>query len=248
MVNGNQLIYVYIDTVTNYVISKGLSVSPFYQSLPKVPTNLLLLDKDATQGEYENHTGFRVVKGTNAVQQFFETQIACQGQKLEWIDFKEIELLKQLSPQEIAELLYIAHAHKPLRSPFYYKLQNDFIYLTHLDGRLNKTYYRQLPIFYESLNRQLTTDFLSALNQKRKVFQRKKTIDSLNKHLMKELIPDLKNGLVFSFEQMEDNGQLYKLPFFLVEDHYKVTNQELVKIPPLGYLEYNLANKNWSLH
>ncbi|MBA5770603.1 hypothetical protein H3285_29620, partial [Escherichia coli] len=69
-----------------------------------------------------------------------------------WIDFEDVELLNQLTPQEVAEMLYLAHTRRHLRSPFYYKLQNNFVYLTREDGRYNKVYYRNLNHFYMLLS------------------------------------------------------------------------------------------------
>ena len=65
-----------------------------------------------------------------------------------------MEFLHQLTPQEIADLLYISHANTHLHSPFFYKLQNNFIFLN-LAQDFTKVYYRKMDDFYQQLSYQL---------------------------------------------------------------------------------------------
>ena len=41
---ATEYIYVHLDSVTNHVLSKGMDINHFQQSLRKIPKNILLLD------------------------------------------------------------------------------------------------------------------------------------------------------------------------------------------------------------
>lgn len=57
-------VYVHIDTTSNAVLTKGLTATDFANSIVHFPQNLLLLDPSASAGEYESHTGLKVIRGT----------------------------------------------------------------------------------------------------------------------------------------------------------------------------------------
>ncbi len=55
-------VYVHIDTTSNAVLTKGLTATDFANSIVHFPQNLLLLDPSASAGEYESHTGLKVIR------------------------------------------------------------------------------------------------------------------------------------------------------------------------------------------
>lgn len=171
---ASEYIYVHLDSVTNHVLSKGITVVDFQQTLKKIPNNILLLNTEKGIGEYETHTGFRIVRDRENVRRFLE-EAGRSEIKYKWVDFENLELLRQLTPVEISELLYIAHAHTHLHSPFYYKLQNNYIYLTLSDG-MNKVYYRYLDQFYNLLGKSIREALESKINEKRNFFQKAKSL------------------------------------------------------------------------
>ena len=115
---ATEYIYVHLDSVTNHVLSKGMDINHFQQSLRKIPKNILLLDAKKGVGEFESHTGFRIIRGRENVRRYLDDCSKFPEKAHKWIDFESIELLRQLTPVEISELLYIAHAHTHLHSPF----------------------------------------------------------------------------------------------------------------------------------
>ncbi|MGE9502105.1 hypothetical protein ACQP3D_27360, partial [Escherichia coli] len=91
-------------------------------------------------GEYESHTGLKVIRGTENIQRFFSSSRNRRGfDELKWIDFTDLTMLKELTPLEISELLYFGHMKTHLHSPFFYKLQNNFVYFD-LNDQLNRIY------------------------------------------------------------------------------------------------------------
>ena len=63
--DGNllDLIYVHIDVTSNAVLSKGITHSDFVRSIVHHPQNLLLLDPSAEAGEYDMHSGLKIIRG-----------------------------------------------------------------------------------------------------------------------------------------------------------------------------------------
>ena len=65
---------------------------------------------------------------------------------MRWIDFTDLTMIKELSALEISELLYLGHMKTHLHSPFFYKLQNNFVYFD-LGDDLLRVYYRYMKNF-----------------------------------------------------------------------------------------------------
>jgi len=80
--------------------------------------------------------------------------------------------LNMLSPQEQAELLYIAHKKEAIRSPFYHHLQNRFVYLSDESEKITKIYFRDM----EDFNHLVANVFTQLISEKTKstAFWRKK--------------------------------------------------------------------------
>jgi hypothetical protein len=243
---ATEYIYVHLDSVTNHVLSKGMDINHFQQSLRKIPKNILLLDAKKGVGEFESHTGFRIIRGRENVRRYLDDCSKFPEKAHKWIDFESIELLRQLTPVEISELLYIAHAHTHLHSPFYYKLQNNFIYLT-LPDAMSKVYYRYLDQFYALLSRTLTSALAEKMNEKRSFFQKPQTIEPIPTCLINELVPYLKEGALFSLKQVEVRDNLYCIPVFLVEDRLREVGKPFSDRERLATICYDRKDASWSV-
>ena len=68
-----------------------------------------------------------------------------------FVDYAFPHNTSELSEEEIAELLYLGHMFKPLRSPFFEVLQNRFAYLSHDDGWYCKIFCRHPCNFFAVL-------------------------------------------------------------------------------------------------
>lgn len=239
-------IYVHLDGVTNSVLSKGITFKNYDEIIKKVPENILLLNASKDIGEFDPHTGFQMICGVEKVRSYLENNIdKHSSQTLKWIDFESLELLRQLTPVEISELLYVAHAHTHLHSPFYYKLQNNYIYLSMSDD-FKKTYFRYLEQFYGFLNDSLTNALEQKFNEKKKFFRKEIKIKPLPKELIKELIPLLREGVLFSFKQMHVQQEICAIPVFLVEDRLRDVNQVFSNKDLLATIYYDKNQNEWS--
>uniref|UniRef100_UPI00403F3EA9 hypothetical protein n=1 Tax=Candidatus Enterococcus willemsii TaxID=1857215 RepID=UPI00403F3EA9 len=242
------LIYVHIDTISNAVLTHGITTKDFHQGIIHQPKNLLLLNPSSELGEFETHSGMKIIRGSEAVNTYFQLMAKSRdSEENKWIDFSDPFMLKELTPLEISELLYFGHMKIHLHSPFFYKLQNNFVYFD-LKDQMARTYYRYLDEFYRILSNKLRQLVFSAINSKRKLFKKPQPIANLPFDLMKTLREAMKEGLAFSFQQATQTEQMYQVPIFIVEDARFIGRASAFTEDMLvGYLNYQLTEQTWSL-
>ena len=67
----------------------------------------MLLDPSSEFGEFESHTGLKIIRGIEDVHLFFQQLNRGRiTEEIKWIDFNDLEMVKELTPLEISELLY----------------------------------------------------------------------------------------------------------------------------------------------
>lgn len=243
----SDILYIHLDTVTNHVLLKGFSMVDFSAALRQKPENILLLDPHGEDGEFEPHTGFKVIKDQAKVKSYFETISRRKNSECKWIDFDNLNVLKQLTPLEISELLYFGHTNSHLHSPFFYKLQNDYVYLD-VGNDTKKIYYRYLEQFYYLLGRKITGIFLEKLNDKKSFFKRTVPVEGVPLATLKDLQPLLREGAVFSFSQLKQVHRRYEVPIYLVEDRMRIINSKsLAREEKIASLIYDASKKTWTL-
>lgn len=241
-----QPMYVHMDSVSNHVLSSHLRFDHQAIQYDSLPKNILLLKGRSQLATYDDFSGFYYIKDTEKIIEFMK-DVTRELVGYNWIDFESMEFLHQLTRQEIADLLYISHANTHLHSPFFYKLQNNFIYLN-LGQGFSKVYYRKMDVFYQLLSSRITECMSEALTMmnKRLFFNKEKKAAPLSIELLRELVPYLKIGMVFSFERIERVDNRYSLPLFLAEDRYHVIESTLTQENRIGRLIYS-EETGWQL-
>ncbi|MDT2758776.1 hypothetical protein [Enterococcus xiangfangensis] len=240
-------LFAYIDSTSNAVLSKGLSPNDFVEGIVHRPKNLLLLDPMAETGEYEPHTGLKIINNSEQVQQFFNNKTFTNSKGTKWIDFNDLAMLKELTPLEISELLYFGHMRTHLHSPFFYKLQNNFVYFN-LGNETMRVYYRYLDEFYRILASKLTRITLEKVNDRRSFFCKGSPVAPLDSELLKDLYPILQEGAVFCLNQSELKNKLYRIPIFLSDEKgWRRSPKNYTKELQIAEITYDTANKHWSL-
>lgn len=241
-------LYVHLDTTNNSIVTKGIGHHDFYRSFIHRPQNILLLNPSTEAGHFEPHTALKVIEGQENVDEY----LASLGKKwnkdqVKWIDFTELAMLKQLTAQEIAELLYFGHMKLHLRSPFFYKLQNNFAYFE-VSEEINRVYYRYLDEFFRILGDKIVSNTLEKLNEKKSFFKRSIPVTKMEEYLLKQLRPYLLDGVAFYFAPNEDVGKEYQVCLYLLDDWLIKTNEnKLLRKKPDAYLMYNISKKTWRL-
>ncbi|EOL49136.1 hypothetical protein [Enterococcus phoeniculicola] len=241
-------IYIHIDPISNAVVSHGIHASDFVRGIVHQPKNLLLLDPVADYGEYDTHTGLKVLRGTEEVTAYFdEIYRKRQSSSLKWIDFTDIAMLKELTPLEISELLYFGHMKTHLHSPFFYKLQNNFVYFD-FNEDMTRVYYRYMDEFYRILADKLTRIVLEKLNDRKTFFRKGVSVEKLDSDLLKDMRGILQEGVVFSFEQTELIDKEYRIPIYVVEDYlWKIKGSRYQEENLLATLIYQSNKRRWRL-
>lgn len=242
-----KIVYVYYDTVGNNVLSKGIVNVIENISLKRIPHNLLLLNNRKHElSTYDKHTGLHIIKEQDNVIRYLKS-ISNESDKPSWIDFSNIEMLRQLTPVEISEILYIAHAHNYLHSPFYYKLQNNYIYLT-LPNHFTKVYYRHLEEFLDQFTDSITLRMRDKVNEKRRFYQKERTVTPFTIPEKADLIRLFKEGICISFRQMTVIGDTYSAPLFIVEDQLSMLDGPFDDRTSIGDLIYDASSETWKLN
>lgn len=243
----NSNICVHIDTLNNTVLTRGIYASDFFAAITHQPKNLLLLDTATTMGEFESHTGMKMIKGTEAVINYGQQwQRRGPSSQNKWIDFNDVTMLKELTPIEISELLYLGHTQHPLRSPFFYKMQNNFVYFDG-SGYFSKTYYRYLDEFFQVLAKKITTILQPRVNERRSIFRRSSAVEPIPTSQLKTLKHLFQEGISFSFDKAEYTNQLFKIPIYVVEDRFWKSQSAQASEQLAASITYNANEKNWQI-
>ncbi|WP_143597065.1 MULTISPECIES: hypothetical protein [Vagococcus] len=241
-------LYIHLDAISNSILAKGMTHEDFNRYTINRPENLLLLNPYENEGEYEGHTGFRVVKGSKEVDRYFSIMEAREQRELKWIDFKEYDTLKRLTPNEISELLYFGHMKNQLRSPFFYQLQNSFAFFE-LNQKTIKVYYRNIDEFYQTLARKISFLTYQQIDGNRSFFKKKtEAISELSDDIVLELKSVMQEGIVFNFSQVGLVNGEYIIPIHVVEDNLrKVDNYYFKQEFKIGTLVYSQHTKSWKI-
>ncbi|WP_017380733.1 hypothetical protein [Paenisporosarcina sp. TG-14] len=202
-------IYIHMNEVGHFVLFSGITMYQFVQNAGPLQ-NLLLLKHEYKDSSFNIHTQLEFVPDEEVFS--FTKEFMDNPTDLRWIDFTDERRLNMLSPQEQAELLYIGHKKESIRSPFYYQLQNRFVYLSNEDESMTKVYFRELD---DSL--QLVVNILNQVvrnKENRAPFWRRKQKERFPELTMAQFIshkPMLKEGVLLSLYKVEKTKVTYDL-------------------------------------
>lgn len=240
-------IYVHIDTTNNAVLARGLSTTDFTSGITHQPKNLLLLDPATSFGDFEPHTGLKIIRGLEEVTNYFQLrQKRTLQSRNDWIDFVDVAMLKELSPNEISELLYLGHTKGPLRSPFFYKLQNNFVYFEN-GGMISKVYHRYLEEFYQIVALRLAQVIEHRINEKRSIFKKNILIKPMDVSILRNLKNIFQDGVSFHIEHADFTSKDCRIPIYLVEDRFWSSDDKQQKEDLIAYICYHALDETWSV-
>lgn len=238
-------IYVHYDSVSNHIVSSGVRFST--NTIPPIliPKNILLLKGKSKHAIYDDYTGFSYIREGKVREFLLEENLVAD---FNWIDFESIEFLHQLTPQEVADLLYISHTNTHLHSPFFYKLQNNYIYLT-MEEQFTKVYYRKIQQFFLLLSKDLTKQMREVVNgfQKRLFFKKQKEIQPISAEQLMQSSAWFKEGLIFAPQYAVQENTRYKIPIFVAEDHYQDAVHMKERNEHIGFISYDDELGEWEV-
>ena len=141
--NKSLEIYIKSSAEKHETVFSGVTFIDFIESNP-IPIENILLLKGHYWGE-KSWNKFELLEGRDQIARLKREDIYNYGDFC-FVDYVDAPSIDQLSEEHIAELLYLAHMFKPLRSPFFKVLQNKFAYLAHDDGWYSKLYCRDSEV------------------------------------------------------------------------------------------------------
>ncbi|WP_268625163.1 hypothetical protein [Paenibacillus alvei] len=235
------VIYMIYNENEQSVTSMGIEFIDFINGLTTEPNNILLLASEYIGADY--HYGLRLefVRKEN-LNDLYKENVYSYGDFC-WIDFDEITTLDKLEPYEKAELLYLGHYKQPLRSPFFEKLNNKFVYLAHDDGWFNK-------IFYKDKNQYI--DVLASLVSNRLKSYRQDVLP-LSRDIAEQLMLFAKDGILVDFyrNRIIKSRKSIEIPFHVIgenmnfDDIYNNMERHKAKAESEYWLVY--SKNEWSI-
>ncbi|AEV94548.1 hypothetical protein [Pediococcus claussenii] len=241
-------IYVHFESLVNLIYSRGISAGDFMNGVLQRPSNILLINGQTNDDlPIDSHTLFNELSGQDEIAEYMLTG----AKQLRWIDFSQKESIGDLTDSDIADLLFMGHMGTHLSTPFSYKLQNDFVYLSLGENQV-KTYYRRLKNFYSVLNLSILRHAETMQNEHRMMFRRVVHFDEIPQTMIRELIPVLSEGIIFAFDQAFEQDRQYRIPILMVSDSNlapTLRSRESLynKAAQIAVLKYNFKSRHWHM-
>lgn len=238
--------YIHYDSVTNHIMTRAidLRVEDFPEGF--FPQNLILGESPYDYGRFDPQTNFKIIRGPLHVREYMVSVHQSGLRMSNWIDFEDIETMHMLSPQEIADLLYLFHAHRGLRSAFYYKLQNNYVFLT-LPNGLMKMFYRHVDHFNPRFKRAVQQTMYQIINENRLFFSQKTRINPLSNQVIEQIVPYFAQGLKVNFSQGYIVEQKHYVPLDIIEDELTLLTLDQQPKDHIGFMVYDTTTGEWEL-
>ncbi|MDL2273398.1 hypothetical protein LJC34_02480 [Oscillospiraceae bacterium OttesenSCG-928-G22] len=134
-------VYIKLNSEKKEFVYTGIEFYEFIKFLLNPIENLIII----TGGHYlisnesKIERGLELFNGQQCIINLSKENIYNLGNFC-FVDYDRQSKVTDLSEAEIAELLYLGHMFKPLKSPFFKPIHNRFVYLSHDDGWYCKLY------------------------------------------------------------------------------------------------------------
>jgi len=238
----NSLVYVHFEPFAHLFLTYGISASDIIQDQTQVPQHILLLPPIDEDEFIDPHTGFNVISGQEAVTDFMHSR---QAMTRSWLDYQHGTYLQELTPSEVAELLYLGHAKTHLQSPFYYKLQNNLVVLP-LNNGMTNMYFRHLNTFDATLSAAILRHVRWAANEQPFWLRlRQQTFPNLDSKTLKAIREQLIDGLILNFNAVSFSRE--KVRVQLLQPTGRFMPDRDVGTHGLGELVLNRQSQQWTL-
>ncbi len=244
-------IYANLEKLDNLVFAYGIDQSDFVHGIKRLPANLVsLVGVDDNEHAVNAHTGLNVINDENEIRRYM---LQSHSLPVKWLDYDEVGDLDFLTATEIAELLYLGHMDRPIRSPFNYKLRNRYVFLEQRNGGI-KLYFYYISAFSHILSAAIVRHTLAAYRGRRmfmyisafshilsaaivrhtlaayrgrRMFMRSLSVPRVPEAILKQLVALMPDGLFIYFDQsMVRQRQL------LVPVHTETTGNEIEVFDP----------------
>lgn len=178
----------------------GMEFREFIKYSP-IPIDKILMLDPVFYGDSYNRPMYMSTLDREAIAELAE-QGAYDFGNFHWLDYKDEESLNKCTEQEKAEALYLSHYVKPLHTPFFGDIGNNFAYLAHDDGFVCKLYCKDMAVMGDIIANKIL-DFFSG-NKRRKIYP-------IGGDVKTELLNLAKEGLLINFPDASLTGRHWGL-------------------------------------
>lgn len=238
-------LYVHYDSVSSHVMTRGIDLLPADFEAQFIPQNIILSQASSEFGKLDVRTNFKIIRGRQEVLEYMNHCQKMHIRMSQWIDFESITMMQQLTPTEISEILYLFHANQTLRSAFFYKLQNNYAFLT-LQNGLVKTYYRYPQHFMPRLHRVLKAQVQQLINENKTLFfSKKEYVVDIPEDILVKFNPLFTRGLKIDLAQAFQVNSRWEVPLFIIEDELTLLMTNQTQNEQIGILSYDTKEQIW---
>lgn len=193
--------YVYANVTEGYVEYYGMEFAEFLRFCPVPIENILVTKPWLIDSRSNNYWLLGTYNGKQEIKALSNQFLYSLGD-FNWIDYSNDEALNSFSEYEKAEVLYLSHFGKPLVSPFFPKISNNFAYLSHDDGWYCKLYVRDISVFGDIIANKIIAHFSS---------DKRRKIASMGDSVKIQLLELAEQGLFIDFDRSSQRGGNCKL-------------------------------------
>lgn len=225
----------------NELVYYGMQLNEFIKYAPVEINKLLILEGEYYGRGFRSKTKLEVVEN-DEMDEFLGEDVYSYGD-FSWVDFDERDNVENLEPQELAELLYLGHMFKPIKSPFFDKIQNRYAYLAHDDGWFCRLYCREYSDFKEIICNKII-DTVST-SKRRKIYP-------FSEELKEELLNLAKDGLLIDFNNFLKLERSIEIPIYTIgkfldmDEMYNDLQRHTSRAKYSAYLVHK--NKKWVIY
>ncbi|MFA9379318.1 MAG: hypothetical protein ACERKZ_21620 [Lachnotalea sp.] len=226
----------------NYFLYYGMEFKEFIRCNPVGLENILVTDGNYIANNFNGSWFLETANGKEDIFELSKEDIYGLG-NFHWIDYNNEVDLNNCTPEEKAEVLYLSHFGKPLKSPFINRINNDFAYLAHDDGWFCKLYCKDMSVFKDIIANKIIDSF--STNKRRKIYP-------INEEIKDELFELTKKGLLIDFSNIYRDNQCISLNYYTIgqfEDMDEVYNnleRNKCKADIKGTIEHK--SKTWRIY
>lgn len=236
-------LYVHYDMVSHQTLVKGL---PLHNVLLEhevlLPQKIMLLEKVRNIGVIDPYTKFTILDSVEATKSFLQDVASKKIHPVSWIDYQSRELLEQLTPLEISEILYMNHVGQPYRSPFFYKLQNNWTLLVLADD-CYKIYQRQPEEFNSLVNEYVVSEVRRLVRRPWPFTFTEEEIPLMSREVFSQFADLFREGVLLDFNKLTADKSKVTVPIFFTEDFQQLSHDR----DPEFFLQYDRQRLTWTV-
>ncbi len=235
------IFYVSANFEEQYFRYYGMEFNEFIRYNPVPLENILITDGVNLTNHYNRNWCLETAKGSDDILELSEENIYNIG-NFHWIDYKNEEDINKCTPVEMSEVLYLSHFCKPLGTPFFSRINNDFVYLSHDDGWCCKLYCKDMSIFKDIIANKIIESF--STNKKRKIYP-------MDEEIKTELLKLTQKGMLIDFSNIIRDSKLICINFYAIghfsdmDEMYNNREHSKNKADRKGTITH--TNKGWKI-